>query len=166
MRTPEAEEWMSAVVDCGGLLDGILAVTHPSLYRAALALNRTIMEDHPACTSAMSQWPFCFNAAHIVVNRSTPLHRDTSSRPEWFDLLLSLGTYGRTAVMAMRTLGICVPYDAGSVVTLSSQLVLHGVPEVPPDRICYALLMSDAVHEWFGQEAPGWRQMKVQGNGL
>lgn len=76
-------------------------------------------------------------------------------------MLLSIGTYGPTAVMAMPTLGVSVPYDTGSAVLISARVVVHGVPEVPPDRICYALLMCDAVHEWFSQEAAGWSQMTI-----
>lgn len=82
------------MTECGGLLDGILAVAHPELYQKSLSLCRTITDTHPQSSEIMALWPFCFNAAQIIVNWQTIMHRDTGSRAEWYDLLLTMGSYG------------------------------------------------------------------------
>ena len=140
---------MVAFEESGGLLDGILAVTHPDLYRSAQELMAKLSTDHAPSNHLMQAWPSCFTAVQVISNRLSPWHRDLSSMPGWYDLLLTLGSYGETAVLELPSLGVAVPYDSGSGVLITSKLLLHGVPRVPMDRICYAFYMRRAVFEWF-----------------
>ena len=59
------------------------------------------------------------------------------------------------AVLEVRNLGISLPYDSGSIVSLSSKLLLHGVPKVAGDRLCYALYFNKAVFESLKIPLPG-----------
>ena len=136
----------------GGLLDGILAVVQPELYHAAIALVEHMYATHSKCRAVLAQWPSCYSAVHVIVNRETVRHRDMSSGVGWLDILLTLGSYGETAVMEMRNLGVCVPYDAGTIVVLTGRLVVHGVPKVPTDRICLAWYMDEKVFDFFEME--------------
>ena len=137
----------------GGLLDGILAVAHPALYEASIRLMTKLFADHPASRAVVSEWPSCYSAVQIIVNRQSVRHRDVSGAPGWLDLLLTLGSYGEKAVMELRNLGASLSYDAGSAVLLSARLVVHGVPKVPTDRVCLALYMDQDVFEWADVEA-------------
>ncbi|RDX50609.1 hypothetical protein OH76DRAFT_1348589 [Lentinus brumalis] len=159
LRGEEGASWMRALQVCGGLTDGILAVTHPAQYRAGFDAQIKMSMRASELRPYISQWPFAYTAVQVMVNRLTIHHRDKTGRPGWFDLLLSFGTYGDTAVVAFRNLGASVPYGTGSAVMVNSRVVIHAVPEVPPDRICYAFFMSDVAHEWLGIEDPGWSKV-------
>ena len=146
--------------EVGGVLDGILAVAHPEQYAAAREVFQQLYRgpDDSQHRKIADEWPSVLHAVHIISNRETIYHRDTNGRPEWYDLLSTVGSYGEQAVLSMRTLGVSVPYDSGSVVLLCSRLVMHGVPEVAPDRVCYAWLMREDVVSALGIQAPGWAQ--------
>ncbi len=150
---------MKALQIGGGLIDGILAVTHPAQYRAGVDAGVQMSMRASALRPYIAQWPSVYNAVQVMVNRMTVHHRDKTGRPGWFDAILSLGTYGTKAVVAFRNLGASVPYGTGSVVMVNSRVVIHAVPEVPPDRISYAFFMSDYAHEWLGIEDPGWSKV-------
>ncbi|TFK80112.1 hypothetical protein K466DRAFT_504442, partial [Polyporus arcularius HHB13444] len=148
--------WMAAWAESGGLLDGILAVTHPALYQAALEAQLRVSWRVPSLREQIASWPSAFTCVQLLINRLTIHHRDTTGRPGWFDMLLSIGTYGEKGIMQFRNLGAAVPNESGSVVMVASSVVIHAVPQVPPDRLCYALFIQDAVHEWARVEDPGW----------
>ena len=150
---------MSEMQESGGLLDGILAVTHPKLYAAGRQLMKHLSLGNDLVRAVVSEWPSVFHAVHVIVNRETLYHRDNNGRPGWYDLLLSLGTYGEEAVLSLRTFGVSLPYDTGSVVTLCSRIIAHGVPAVPPDRICLAWLMKDNILSYYDIPAPEWRTL-------
>ena len=133
---------MAEMQETGGILDGILAVTHPELYEAGRALMQQLYTDNAHARALVNAWPSVYHAVHVIVNRETLQHRDKNGLAGWFDLLLTVGTYGEEAVLSMRTFGVSVPYDSGSIVMIPSRTVLHGVPPVSPDRVCLAWLMK------------------------
>lgn len=141
--------------ESGGLLDGILAVAHPELYAAAQDLMTKLSTVHAPSTFLMHTWPSSFTSIQVIANRQTPLHRDMSSKPGWLDLLLSLGNYGQDVILEVRSLGISLLYRSGSIVPLSSKLLLHGIPRVHLDRVCYALYLNKAVFESLKILLPG-----------
>ncbi|KAI0737564.1 hypothetical protein C8Q80DRAFT_1114999, partial [Daedaleopsis nitida] len=148
--------WMKGMQETGGLLDGILAVTHPALYREAQNMLPKLCARLSGLRGLLYNWPTCYNVAQVVTNRMSLYHVDTSGRPGWLDLLLTLGTYGETAVVQLRNLGATVPFDSGSVVMTASKAVVHGVPKTPPDRVATEFFMLDNLHEWVGAADPGW----------
>ena len=155
----DLRRFLHEIEDVAAIMDAILSVVHPELWKRALsamALIKDLPGYEPEKTRAVAAWPTVFSALQVIVNRCTVYHRDTNARKEWMDLLLTLGNYGETAVMSLRNLGFCVPYDSGSIVAITTRLVTHGVPHVPGDRICVAFIMSDAVHSHFGTQCPSW----------
>ena len=140
---------MIAFEESGGLIDGILAVISPELYASAQELMVKLCTAHPPSIFLMQSWPSCFTSIEVISNRQTPWHRDLSSMPGWLDLLLSLGSYGENAVLEVPSLGISLPYDSGSVVPIMTKLLLHRVPRVAGDRLCYAFYLKKAVFESF-----------------
>lgn len=148
--------------ETGGLLDGILAVTHPQLYAVSQALVDAIRVDPrcPAASQGMANWPTSFNSVQVIVNRQSLLHRDKNTSPGWVDLLLTLGTYGQQAVLELHNLGVSLPYDTGTIAVICSRIIRHGVPEVDGDRICLAYYMVETVHKWFGIPAVGFADVE------
>ena len=143
--------------ETSAILDAILAIVHPALYRVACHVLEKFRGLEDRFADAVRLWPTCFNVLHVIVNRESPFHRDTSARAGWLDMLISLGTYGGSgAIMALRNLGVSVAYKTGSIVLITSRVVMHGVPPVPADRICYAWFMKDVVHHRMGVPDPGW----------
>ena len=138
------------------ILDGILAVTHPALYAAGRRLMQRLYQDDARARAVVEQWPSVYHAVHIIVNRETIYHRDVNGLPGWYDMLLSVGDYGEEAVFSMRSLGVCVPYDSGSIVMVCSRIVLHGVPPVPNTRVCFAWLMRDIVLDYHSVHGAEW----------
>ena len=138
---------MVAFEESGGLVDGILAVISPELYASAQELMVKLCTAHPPSIFLMQAWPSCFTSIEVISNRQTPWHCDLSSMPGWPDVLLSLGSYGENAILAVPTLGISLPYDSGSVVPMTTKLLLHGAPRVVGDRVCYAFYLKRAVFE-------------------
>lgn len=140
---------MVAFEESGGLIDGILAVIHPELYSSAQELMTKLCTAHPPSIVLMQSWPSCFTSIEVIANHQTPWHRDLSSLPGWFDFLLSLSSYGENAILELPSLSISLPYDSGSVVPIMTKLLLHGVPRVAGDRLCYAFYLKKAVFESF-----------------
>ena len=138
---------MVAFEESGGLVDGILAVISPELYASAQELMVKLCTAHAPSIFLMQTWPSCFSSIEVISNRQTPWHRDLSSMPGWPDILLSVGSYGENAVLEVPTLGISLPYDSGSVVPMTTKLLLHGAPRVVGDRVCYAFYLKKAVFE-------------------
>lgn len=145
---------MRAMEESGGLLDGIHAVAHPESYWICRHLANTAFTTLPDTRRAQSLWPSVLTHFQVIANRQTLIHRDVTGPGRSFDMLLTMGTYGRKAVMELRNLGVSVPYDAGSMVVLASRIISHGVPRVPPDRICYAMYQHEQVLKWFGVQGP------------
>ena len=106
---------------------------------------RRLYSDGGPARAIVDLWPSVYHAVHVIVNRETICHRDLNGLPGWYDMLVSVGDYGEAALMSARTLGVSLPYDSGTVVMLCSRLITHGVPPVPPDRICLAWLMRDGI---------------------
>ncbi|PIL26691.1 hypothetical protein GSI_11218 [Ganoderma sinense ZZ0214-1] len=142
VRSSRAAEWMTAFEETGGILDGILAITHPTLHAAAQELMGAIWREHAESRAIMATWPVCFSSLQVIINRATLGHRDRHGEPGWFDLLVTLGTYGKASVLELRGLGISLPYGVGSIVPLASKLLLHGVPKfkVAVEDVTYAQL--------------------------
>lgn len=147
---------MAEMEETGGLLDGILAVTHPELYRVSQELIRNILAEGTRASEVMRLWPTSFNSVQFIINRLSLLHRDKNTRAGWVDLLLTLGTYGQKALLELHNLGVSVPYDSGTIAVLCSRVIRHGVARVEGDRLCYALYMVENVHTHFGMSVPGF----------
>ena len=145
---PAVLDWLDAVSESNAILSIILAVIHPKLYDAGwntLKRLRNTPERDPQ--NVVSRWASAFSGVAIISNRSTPPHRDGSSRHNWYDILATLGSY-RRCDLELLGLGISLEYGPGMVVGLSGSMLEHVVPSFEGDRVCYAYFMRNNVHEW------------------
>ena len=88
------------------------------------------------------------------------VHRDNSSRPECFDMLLTLGNYDDGEIV-FPNLGVWLRYNPGTLVALSGKLIQHGVEEVDGDRVCLAFYMKDNVHERLNVPPTAWMTQEM-----
>jgi hypothetical protein len=142
--------------ESNAVFSAILAVIHPKLYDAGWHTIRRL-RDTPEVDAqdVLSRWASTFSGLAVISNRLTPSHRDTGSRNNWYDILVTLGRY-RNCDLKLPGLGISLEYGPGTVVGILGKVVEHEVPEFEGDRVCYAYFMKNNVHEWAKVPASDW----------
>jgi hypothetical protein len=113
------------------------------------------MQDLEDLQEALELWTSIFNGVQVISNRETPIHRDFQSRPEWYDLLVTVGPYKDT-VFELPGIGIRFAYNSGTVIGLSGKVLRHGVTETEGERICLAYYMRENVQRRLGTNLASW----------
>ncbi|EIW73902.1 hypothetical protein CONPUDRAFT_27499, partial [Coniophora puteana RWD-64-598 SS2] len=137
----------STVVDLSGLhalASGVLRLVHPWQYIQGKACMRSLSDDINT-RSHIRQWASVFNAATILSNRETVLHRDGGGTYPWYDILSTHGRY-RYGQLSFPMLRIDLDYRPGTMVPFCGKLLRHGVPHCQGDRVCWAYYMKEGVH--------------------
>ncbi|EIW75351.1 hypothetical protein CONPUDRAFT_66011, partial [Coniophora puteana RWD-64-598 SS2] len=147
-------QWVAASYEPFGLVSGLLSLIHPQQYSSGRrTLGRCL--SNARLHSAVDAWPSVFGAMSVMSNRQSILHRDTSGRPSWYDVLASIGNY-KGGTVSLPGLGVNLEYAPGTIVALYGKLLRHGVPVCSGNRVCYAFYMRDDVQAWAGVETPTW----------
>jgi len=155
-REPAALDWLDSISESNAVLSAILAVIHPNLHdagRQAAARLRDTPRIRPH--GVLYQWASVFSGVSVISNRSTPSHRDTSSRNNWYDILATLGGY-QGCNLKLPGLGISLEYGPGTVVGISGKVLEHAVDDFTGDRVCYAYFMRNNVLEWANVSCSDW----------
>jgi hypothetical protein len=84
-----------------------------------------------------------------------PAHQDSNSRKQWYDLLVSLGSY-QNCKLEMPGLGVLLEYGPGTVVGLVGSMLELEVSHFEGERVCYVYFMRDSVYEWAGVLGKHW----------
>ena len=155
IRLSAVSDWLDAISESNGVLSAILSVIHPKLYDAGLETIKRLQNTPEIAQDALSRWASVFSGVALISNRTTPSHRDGSSRVNWYDILVTLGRY-RNCHLELPGLGVSLEYGPGTVVGLSGQVIEHGVPNYEGDRVSYAYFMRDNVHEWANIPCKDW----------
>jgi hypothetical protein len=156
LKQEDASIWLDCISQSNSILSAILAVIHPELYDAGReTFNRLRQNPEIQPQDVLLRWTSVFNGVSVIFNRLTPAHRDGNTRKQWYDLLVSLGSY-RSCKLALPGLGISLEYGPGTVVGLLGATLEHEVPHFEGERVCYAYFMRDSVHEWAGVQGKDW----------
>ena len=147
-----AREWLASISQQAAILSGAMAIMHPDMYatgrEALVRLGRWASESGEDDVKQVSAiWPSIFSVASVMVNRASPLHIDSNGRPQWLDLLATVGTYAALDLV-MPSIGMRLRYNPGCVVALSGQLLEHGAGHAEGDRGIVAFYMRDNVHQF------------------
>lgn len=137
-----------------------MAVIHPDLYdigRETLKRLRNVPEI--LGQDVLSRWTSAFNGVAVISQRITPAHRDLSSMPHWYDMLVALGQY-KNCDLEFPGLKLSLEYGPGTVVGLSGMVLEHEVANFKGNRVCYAYFMKDSVHEWAKARPGTWMNTK------
>lgn len=148
------EAWLMAMQEPHLVLGGMLKIMHPDLYKSSLAALLQLQDQEEHAT-VLAKWGTVFNALSFISNRAAPLHRDSKSRKDWYDLLVSFGTYA-DATFHLPGLGMQFPYRSGTIVAFSGSLLRHGVSAHEGERACLAYYMRESVHKRLGVPMAGW----------
>jgi hypothetical protein len=146
---------MASSVGSVRLLNQLTSLIHPDLHEAGLSALQTLREQSDTARLA-KQWTSIWTGIAVIANRRTIEHRDRRSRPNWYDLLVSLGSHG-AAKFRMPELGLVLQYKPGDVVALCGSVFLHEVGDWGDgDRFCYAFFMREKVLERLNQGSEQW----------
>lgn len=107
-------DWLAEMEETTDLLNAILSVVHPELYRAgeaALKKLRHAAEFAKHHTWARS-WSSVYSGVSVIANRACVPHRDPGGRPDWFDMIVTLGQYCE-ATMCWPDLDVTLDYLFG-----------------------------------------------------
>jgi len=158
--------WVRDVQNGEKLCNAITALIAPMQFDSGLEAIRLIQEGcqtQQKGWSQVQQWPSVFNGSQLIVNRTTPAHRDGGGCPTYYDLLVSAGNHQR-AILSLPELGIGLSYLPGDVVALSGKVLLHQVDGwsglSSGERVCITHYMKDRVHERLLVRRPAWPELK------
>ncbi|KIK94585.1 hypothetical protein PAXRUDRAFT_142530 [Paxillus rubicundulus Ve08.2h10] len=116
------------------ILSATLLVMHPDLYTAG-----------PQAFLQISD--LVYSGTSVMVNHSIPWHRDLNSKPQWLNLLTTIGDYftvfchyGPTTIH-LPILIAPLPYSPGTIVAMSGKIVQHQVVTKEGHQLCLAFYM-------------------------
>jgi hypothetical protein len=90
----ESLDWLDLMSDSNSVLSNILAVIHLELHDTGQkAFDRLRQCDNFQPQEVLHRWTSAFSGVSLISNLHMPLHWDTKSRMEWYDLLVTLGNY-------------------------------------------------------------------------
>ena len=155
-RQTYALDWLDHVTESNSVLSAILAVIHPTLHKSGWeTFNwlRQCAKIQPE--NVLHQWTSIFNGVAVIINCTTPAHQDSNTRKQWYNLLVTLGSYWNCN-LNLPGMGVSFKYGPGTVVGLLGVTLEHEVPCFEGERVCYAFFMRDNVHEWAGVSGYNW----------
>lgn len=149
---------MQMIVQVEQLCNLTLLLTAPDLYDAGVAAMENVKAGMNMFRSyeTIHQWPSYYTGMQVIVNRTTPPHRDMGGSPSHYDLLVSGGTQ-TDARLRFREIGLDLSYPPGTIAVLCGRVFLHEVEEWGDgERICIAHMMKDNVHDRQDVARPRW----------
>lgn len=154
LKSVSGRLFMFEFSECGAVLNAMLRITHPDLYRAGMECMDALASDDDF-SEAMKLWHSPFNAVSIIANRECPKHRDYYSRKPWYDLLATVGGDLDTS-LEYPDIGVRFRYRSGTVTFDAGMVLRHGVSATKNDRLCFAYFMRNSVHSRLNIRPAGW----------
>jgi hypothetical protein len=131
------------------LCNCITSLVIPELYQCGSTAIKRVLEGQHAFRryDEVKIWPSCFTGMQVIVNRTTPPHKDESRSSTLYNLLVSASTHSEARIIC-RDIRLELSYDPRTVVMLSGKVLLYevGLWEAG-ERICVAYMMKDIVHD-------------------
>jgi hypothetical protein len=158
LKSREAAKFLAATQEYNLICNGITSVISPALYSAGLSSiskiqHGSVLGNHH---SVVDRWMSAWSGCSLIVNRTTPKHRDWGAAASAYDLLVSAGTHTNCS-LRLPDIGAKLCYLPGTAVAISGRVLHHEVPDwVGGERICCAYFIKDAVHERLGLARPPW----------
>ena len=150
-------EWLLAMKETSALMSGVLAVTHPELYDRAHESMMQLRKEFE--NEDLGLWESVFNVIAVISNRRTDPHRDIKTDAHWYDILVTVGRYTDT-FLTLRGLNAKLVYNSGTIVALSSRILLHEVNMPVGERVCYSWYMRESIFEYTRTEYAHWSVLK------
>ena len=133
-----------------------LSLTHPDLYECGLLMLQRLRQLETTKEIAQA-WQSVYTGISIINNRTTPSHRDSKGRAEWFDTLMSYSDPCAEPRLLINDIGLDLEYGSGTVVSFCGSVLKHEVQYWGDgDRVCYAHFMRECVRKRLGIPPAGW----------
>lgn len=166
LRTEDAQLWMEKIRPAEQLLDKLFSTISPKLHQAVseamqkvgygqLQFGSKSWSDHEISEAARC-WPGITPGISVISNRASICHVDVNGHKEWYDLLVSAGTY-KSCWFRLPDLELCLKYLPGTVVALNGRILRHEVVEWEGgDRVCYAHWVRPTLLRALSISFPSW----------
>jgi hypothetical protein len=144
------------------LMNAILSITAKDQYLIGSKAIRRIKKDEQLDKKRPNvlNWPSSFSGFQVIVNRTTPQHRDSKSDAADYDLLVSAGRH-HSAWLSLNDINTRLSYQPGTVVLLCGRVLLHGVDDWEgKDRVCIAHYVRKAIHRRLRLPTHNWVEME------
>ena len=158
MKSDDAAKFLASTEQFNLICNAVTSVVSPALYSAGLSCisqiqyGSVLADHHPVVDRWTSAWSGC----SLIVNRTTPKHRDWGAAPSAYDLLVSARTH-TDCNLHLSDIGARLQYLPGTAVAISGKVLRHEVPDwVGGERICCAYFIKDAVHDRLALARPSW----------
>lgn len=133
-----ADEFLNAMFRAEQIVNAINSLIAPELYRAAQSTLQSLMLLPEPIPSSVRTWPSIASGMAVVVNRSTPPHKDKNGMNSCYDLLMTAGEY-TSCHLELEEINIKLEYLPRGIVAICGKVFKHGVNEWSGgDRICLA----------------------------
>jgi len=158
IKSDYSADFLEMTANFNIICNAITALVAPEQYDAGMAATQLIKSGQHLYETHQSiyHWNSVWSGCSVIVNRSTPIHRDAGAAPTDYDFLSSSGTHKR-CVLDVYELGARLWYPPGTGVVQLGRIFRHGVRKWDGgERICCALFVKDAVHDRLEQRRPNW----------
>ncbi|KAI6142211.1 hypothetical protein BKA82DRAFT_3985308 [Pisolithus tinctorius] len=85
-------------------------------------------------------WNSVYSSMSVMVNCTSPPHKDMNGQKVWLDTLLTIGNYPWLDFL-IPELGIWLQYNLGMVIALVGSALVHKVNGIDGDQACLAYYM-------------------------
>jgi hypothetical protein len=155
-------QFVDRIADCELLHNAMMALIAPDLYTIGEEAVMRVKEGDQLFKlhKNVGWWSSVFSAFQVIVNRTTPPHRDAGGAAPFYDLLTSTGTH-RSCKFDLADMGFGMSYAPGTVIAVAGKVLLHEVADWEGgERICIAHYMRDNVIDRLGLPRSKWVQIK------
>jgi hypothetical protein len=156
-----SSNWMGLSKEVEKFLNLTISLINPPLFQSGLQMLGKLRKNEQTKEIA-NQWQSIYTGISIISNRTTPAHRDSKGRPEWYDTLISYSDPSTRPRLLIGDLGLDLNYPSGTVVGFCGSIFSHEVKYWGEgDRVCYAHFMREAVRSRLDVAAAGWLQREL-----
>ena len=158
--------WGTLITPVEQLLNKLFGVISPKLHQAvAEAMVKVAWDQPPPGSNLWSQdnivevaraWPGAMPGISVISNRASICHVDGKGQKEWYDLLVTAGTY-TGCWFRFPDLDIRLKYLPGTAIALNGRILRHEVIEWKGgDRVCYAHWVRPELLHALSVDCPSW----------
>jgi hypothetical protein len=154
-------DWLGLSKEVEIFLNLTISLINPPLFQSGLQMLH-ILRKSELTKEIANQWQSIYTGISIISNRTTPAHRDSKGRPEWYDTLISYSDPSTRPRLLIDDVGLDLDYPSGTVVSFCGSIFSHEVKYWGEgDRVCYAHFMREAVRKRLDVAAAGWLQREL-----
>ncbi|KAI5980638.1 hypothetical protein F5J12DRAFT_732413, partial [Pisolithus orientalis] len=141
----EVCEWLQCMAGLQAVLLGALCIMHPKMYLhgweaiTQLRSKAATWQDEDM-EAVLPMWKLVYSSMSVMVNHTSPAHKDMNGQKVWLDTLLTVSNYLWLHFLFLE-LRIWLQYNLGTIIALAGSALVHQVDSVDGDQECLAYYM-------------------------